>query len=139
MKEISRILIVDDDVDLCKLSRTTLSSNHRDIREAGTALDGLRCANDMPPDIMLLDIGLPGHFDGFSLCEALAKDARHRGLQIVVISGYDDYVTIERARRLNVAVFMVKPFSPKALAAQIKHLEDERESGRMVVIDKCAS
>jgi DNA-binding response OmpR family regulator len=79
MTKNSKILIVDDDSDLRNFVRLSIDNGKRDIVEAETALDGLHAANDSPPDILLLDIGLPGHFNGFSLCEALSAAQQAAG------------------------------------------------------------
>ena len=117
------ILIVDDDRDLRNFIRLSIDNGKRDIVEAETALDGLHAANESPPDILLLDIGLPGHFNGFSLCEALSRDPRHNKLRVVVISGHGEAEDIEQAKRLGVVAYVVKPFSPAALVDLIDGLE----------------
>ncbi|TRZ57726.1 MAG: response regulator [Rhodocyclaceae bacterium] len=121
----SKILIVDDDRDLRNLVRLSLENGRRVIREASTALDGLRCANEVPPDILLLDIGLPGQFNGFSLCESLCKDPRHHALRVVVISGHGEAEDLEQAKRLGVVAYIVKPFSQTRLVTLIDQLENQ--------------
>jgi CheY-like chemotaxis protein len=123
MTKNSKILIVDDDSDLRNFVRLSIDNGKRDIVEAETALDGLHAANESPPDILLLDIGLPGHFNGFSLCEALARDPRHHKLRVVVISGHGEAEDIEQAKRLGVVAYIVKPFSPTTLVDLIDDLE----------------
>ena len=98
MTKNSKILIVDDDSDLRNFVRLSIDNGKRDIVEANTALDGLHAANESPPDILLLDIGLPGHFNGFSLSEALLRDPRHHKLRVVVISGHGEAEDIEQAK-----------------------------------------
>lgn len=121
----SRILIVDDDQDLRNLVRLSLDNGKRDIRQAATALDGLHYAAETPPDIMLLDIGLPGPFNGFSLCESLCKDPRHHKLLVVVISGHGEAEDLEQAKRLGVVAYIVKPFSQSALVNLVDQLESQ--------------
>ena len=123
MTKNSKILIVDDDSDLRNFVRLSIDNGKRDIVEANTALDGLHAANESPPDILLLDIGLPGHFNGFSLCEALLRDPRHHKLRVVVISGHGEAEDIEQAKRLGVVAYVVKPFSPATLVDLIDGLE----------------
>ncbi|MCX7175336.1 MAG: response regulator [Proteobacteria bacterium] len=125
MTQNSKILIVDDDRDLRNLVRLSLDNGKRAIREAATALEGLRRANEAPPDILLLDIGLPGHFNGFSLCESLCKDPRHHTLRVVVISGHGEAEDLEQAKRLGVVAYIVKPFSQAKLVTLIEQMENE--------------
>ncbi len=123
MTQTTKILIVDDDSDLRSFIRLSIDNGKRVIAEAGTALDGLRLATKSPPDILLLDIGLPGHFNGFSLCESLCKNPQHHKLQVVVISGHGETEDIEQAKRLGVVAYIVKPFSPTTLVALIDQME----------------
>lgn len=117
------ILTVDDDPVMRRLIHTSLDNGRRTIWEASTALEGLRIAREKVPDVLLLDIGLPGHFDGFSLCEAMSKEPRFVGVHIVVISGYDDAEDIALARRHGASAYLVKPFRPNDLQKLIEHIE----------------
>ena len=123
MTKNSRILIVDDDSDQRTLIHLSIDNGKREIVEADSALTGLHSANELPPDILLLDIGLPGHFNGFSLYEALSRDPRHNKLRVVVISGHSEAEDIDQAKRLGVVAYIVKPFSPTKLADLIDGLE----------------
>jgi CheY-like chemotaxis protein len=133
MTKNSKILIVDDDGDLRNFVRLSIDNGKRDIVEAETALDGLHAANESPPDILLLDIGLPGHFNGFSLCEALSRDPRHNKLRVVVISGHGEAEDLEQAKRLGVVAYVVKPFSPATLVDLIDGLEANFNQMRVIV------
>lgn len=132
MSATTRILIVDDEPYIRQLIRTTLDNGHRDLLEAGSAVEGLMSAREAPPDIVLVDIGLPGHFDGFSLCEALAKEQFLKHVRIVVVTGYDEPEDVDRARRLGIAGYVVKPFSPEKLRALIGRLEGVAEEMEFV-------
>jgi CheY-like chemotaxis protein len=133
MTKNSKILIVDDDSDLRNFVRLSIDNGKRDIVEAETALEGLHAANESPPDILLLDIGLPGHFNGFSLCEALSKDPRHKNLRVVVISGHGEAEDMDQAKRLGVVAYVVKPFSPATLVDLIDGLEAHFNEMLMIV------
>jgi len=117
------ILTVDDDADMRRLIRAILDNGKRTLREAATALEGLRSARESVPDLLLLDIGLPGHFDGFSLCEATAKEPQFRNVRIIMVSGYDDAEDIELARRRGAAAYLVKPFPPDELRKLVERFE----------------
>lgn len=122
MKPIT-ILTVDDDPEIRKLVRITLDNGKRNFVEAETALDGFHKVQETRPDILLLDIGLPGTFDGFSLCEALEKDLRLNDLNIIVVTGHDDHADIERARRHHAYAYLVKPFAPSKLRELVECVE----------------
>ena len=128
----TKILIVDDEPNLRKLMRTALYNGLRQIHEAANGSDALRLANEVNPDILLLDIGLPGALDGLALCEALVADGMHRRLQVVIVSGSDAPQDLARAESLDVRVFLRKPFSPIKLAALVAQMESG--INRMLVI-----
>lgn len=119
----TQILIVDDDSDTRKFLRTALANDERDIHEADTAQNALRAIKEKQPDILLLDIGLPGYFDGFSLGEALMDDPRRRKIRIVIVSGHDNHSYREHAERLGVVAYLVKPVSPLTLENLIADME----------------
>jgi DNA-binding response OmpR family regulator len=120
------ILIVDDDDDLRKLLRLALDNGKRVIHEADTALGGL-------PDILLLDIGLPGSFDGFVLYQAMSREPAMWNVRTVIVSGHGALEDLTQAERLGVDAYVVKPFSPAKLVELVERLENlPRE---MLVID----
>lgn len=136
MTKNSRILIVDDDSVLRKFIRASIDNGKRDIVEAGSALDGLHIANEDPPDILLLDIGLPGQFNGFSLYEALSKDVRHRKLRVVVISGHGEAEDLAEAKRHGIDAYIVKPFLPTTLVNLINQLEASAKEMQTILPEK---
>jgi CheY-like chemotaxis protein len=117
------ILAVDDDPLVRRLIRSTLDDGSCTLIEAGQALDGLQLALATPPDILLLDIGLPDQLDGFSLCATLRDDPRFAHTRVVVITGFDGPEDIALARRLGAAAYIVKPFSPDALRKLVRNLD----------------
>ena len=127
------ILIVDDDNDLRKLLRLALDNGRRVIQEADTALGGLQLARQLSPDILLLDIGLPGNFDGFVLYQAMSREPALWHVRTVIISGHGALEDLTQAERLGVDAYVVKPFSPAKLVELVVRLENlPRE---MLVVD----
>ena len=121
----STILIVDDDSDLRKLLRKSLASSHRVIHEAATAEEGLRLALDISPDVLLLDIGLPG-LDGFSLCHAMDEEPTLWHMKTVIISGHDAAQDIRLANQFYIEAYVIKPFSPRTVVELVERLEPQR-------------
>ena len=127
------ILIVDDDNDLRKMMRLALDNGRRVIHEADTALSGLQLARKLSPDILLLDIGLPGNFDGFVLYQAMSREPSLWHVRTVIVSGHGALEDLTHAERLGVDAYVVKPFSPAKLVELVERLENlPRE---MLVID----
>jgi CheY-like chemotaxis protein len=118
------VLIVDDDSDLRKLLRTSLASSRRVIHEAATAEDGLRIALDTLPDVLLLDIGLPG-LDGFAFCRAIDDEPTLWNMKTVIISGHDAAQDIDQAKRFGIDAYLIKPFSPRMVVELVERLEPQ--------------
>jgi DNA-binding response OmpR family regulator len=128
------VLIVDDDSDLRKLLRMSLENSHRVIHEAATAEEGLRLALDTLPDVLLLDIGLPG-LDGFSLCRAMDDEPTLSNMKTVIITGHDAAEDISQAERFGIDVYLVKPFSPQTVAELVERLEPQRHKMKVILAD----
>ena len=125
------ILIVDDDNDLRKLLRISLASSGRVIHEAATAEDGLRLALEIMPDVLLLDIGLPG-LDGFTLCQAVEEEPVLWNMKTVIISGHDTAEQIDQAARFGIDAYLIKPFSPSTVVKLVEQLEPRQH--KMLVV-----
>ena len=128
------ILIVDDDSDLRKLLRKSLASSHRVIHEAATAEEGLRLALDISPDVLLLDIGLPG-LDGFALCRAIDGDPTLWNMKTVIITGHDAAEDISQAERFGIDAYLIKPFSPRTVVELVERLEPQPHKMMVILAD----
>ena len=80
------ILIVEDDVPLRTMWRTALRLEGFDVVEAGDGIEALRLIELSPPDLVLLDLGLP-HVDGISVRQDIAAQVFSRNIPIVVVTG----------------------------------------------------
>jgi DNA-binding response OmpR family regulator len=125
------VLIVDDDGDLRNLLRISLENSHRVIHEAATAEEGLRLALDAVPDVLLLDIGLPG-LDGFDFCRAIDEDPTLWNMKTVIITGHDAAEDISQAERFGIDAYLIKPFSPRTVVELVERLEPQPH--KMMVI-----
>lgn len=109
-----KILIVEDDEDLRRMFRTTLTLAGFDVTEAGDGLEALNHVDADPPDLVVLDLMLPG-VSGVIVYQEIAAHAITRNIPIVVITGSP---TIESD--LDVACFMRKPISPDRLVEAVR-------------------
>ena len=75
------------------------------------------------PDIVLLDLNLPGQYDGFDVCQKLRADPSTRTVPVVVISAMDDDESRARATAAGATAYYTKPFSPIALLKEIDRLK----------------
>jgi putative two-component system response regulator len=119
-----RVLIVDDDAPLRSLLRATLSSGEFDVREAYSAEHAVEVMRFWPPEIVLLDVNLPG-LDGLTLCAELARSEEHRNAAVILLTG--EQISETTARMAGARAVMRKPFSPLELLQVIARVVDRHE------------
>jgi two-component system, OmpR family, KDP operon response regulator KdpE len=112
-----QILIIEDDVEIRRFLRTTLSAAHYHLEEAATAADGLRLAGVHRPDVILLDLGLPD-FDGVEVIRQVRK--WNRNLQIIILSVRSDEHDKITALDAGADDFVNKPFGVGELLARVR-------------------
>jgi len=113
-----RVLVVDDNADIANLTALLLESHGCEV---ATALDGraaLEQAARNWPDVVFLDLNLPG-MDGFEIARQLRAQQGDRPLKIVVLSGYVDQATHERAAEAGVDAVMEKQGEIDSLEASL--------------------
>ncbi len=76
-----------------------------------------------PPDLVLLDLMLPGQYDGFEVCRRLRTDPSTRAIPVIVITALDDEESRARATAAGATAYYTKPFSPIALLREIENLK----------------
>ena len=109
-------LIVDDEPHVAELLRDALAAEGFEPVIAGDGLAALRRAREHDPDVILLDIGLPG-LDGFEVCRALRKET---AAPIIVVSARGDEVDRIVGLEMGADDYLAKPFSPRELVARLK-------------------
>jgi putative two-component system response regulator len=112
-----QILVVDDDLPLCELVRTTFELEGFAVFEAHHVIEAERVLAATRPDAIVLDVGLPG-IDGLFYCERLRETPRAQTIPIVVISGSDE--AGQRAEAAGATAYLRKPFDPLRLLALVE-------------------
>jgi two-component system KDP operon response regulator KdpE len=112
----AQILIIDDEAQIRKLLAITLQSNNYSVNEAANARDGLIAAANHPPDLILLDLGLPDE-DGHSVLKKLREWYTKPIIIISVLSSEEDIVT---ALDNGANDYLIKPFRTGELLARIR-------------------
>jgi two-component system cell cycle response regulator DivK len=112
------ILIVEDNEKNLKLARDLLQYHGFRTIEAGDAETGLRMASDSAPDLILMDIELPG-MDGVTALERLRADPATAGITVVAVTASVMPVDQERFARAGFAGVIVKPIEVKAFPHQV--------------------
>lgn len=105
------ILLVEDEVILAEMYRIRLEREGYLVRLAADGPSGLQQAIDAVPDLLLLDIRLPG-FDGFQLLQELRHREETQNLPTIVLSNFDSDDMLERGRQLRVLAHFVKSQTP---------------------------
>jgi CheY-like chemotaxis protein len=110
-----KILIVEDHADIRRLVRMTLEFEPVEIHEATHAEEGLAMARTLQPDLMLLDVMMPGSMDGLALCRALRADPVLRQVPVVMLSARGHAGDRQAGMDAGATCYLVKPFSPMQL------------------------
>ena len=114
-----QVLVVDDDLALCELLRTTFELEGIKVLEAHHVIEAERLLADNRPDAIVLDIGLPG-VDGAFYCERLRESPQTKTIPIVAISGSQEAGV--RALAAGANAFAGKPFDPISLLSTLERL-----------------
>lgn len=110
-----RILLVEDSLDTVHTTALLLRELGHTVEYAINGYVALDLARRFRPDYVLLDIGLPG-MDGFEVCRQIKADPELRGVLVVAVTAYGDARSRERAKKLGVDGYYVKPLLPQLLA-----------------------
>jgi two-component system KDP operon response regulator KdpE len=111
-----RVLVVDDEVEMQRALKAGLTYHDFDVHAVGSGEEALREAAAWRPDVILLDLGLPG-MDGFATLRALRPATRAAVIVVSVMPGERDKV---RALDLGADDYVVKPFGTEELVARIR-------------------
>src|SRR3954464_4047656 len=135
----TRVLVVDDDPGVLSLFERLLAREGYGVAVA-TDFDSTQHAIEHEaPDVMLLDIMLPGG-DGFSICRRLKENAATRLIPIILVTGLGDRESRIEGRRAGADDFLTKPVAPKELiarvgaAARLKRYTDDLDSAASIVM-----
>lgn len=113
------ILIIEDEEDIRELVRYNLAREKFNVDEAASGEEGLTSATRNKPDLILLDLMLPGK-DGMQVCRELKQSAETRDIPVVMMTAKGEESDIVAGLELGAEDYVVKPFSPKVLVARVK-------------------
>ena len=116
------ILIVEDQPDLRKLLRVTMSLDDLEIHEAEDGHAALKAAQALAPDVMLLDVMMPGGLDGLQVCERIKSDPMMNKTRIIMLTARAQESDIAAAMAAGADGYLSKPFSPLELIAKVQSL-----------------
>lgn len=110
-----QILLVEDHADIRRLIRMTLECEGFQIHEAGDAQTGLAMAKALQPDLVLLDLMMPGPMNGLDLCRALRAEPALRQVPVTTHTARGSSNDREAGLQAGADAYLVKPFSPMQL------------------------
>jgi DNA-binding response OmpR family regulator len=125
---VTKVLVIDDEEPIRLLCRVNLQLENMDVLEAADGPTGLDQAREHRPDVILLDVMMPG-LDGWRVAEKLLEDDRTNEIPIIFLTARAEFR--DRARGLDIGGvdYVTKPFNPLELAPLVRQLLDRIEKG----------
>ncbi len=112
----AHVMVVDDDINICELQRIYLEKENFQVTVCYDGKKAVEVFKDKAPDIVILDIMLPG-MDGWEVCREIRKLS---SIPIIMLSAKDETFNKVLGLELGADDYMVKPFEPKELIARIR-------------------
>jgi two-component system alkaline phosphatase synthesis response regulator PhoP len=113
------VLAVEDEEDILELVRYNLEKEGYRVTGVVSGEEALRRARSQPPDLIVLDLMLPG-MDGLTVCRELKQDAKTRDLPIIILTAKGEEADIVAGLELGADDYVTKPFSPRVLLARVR-------------------
>lgn len=122
----TRIVVVEDQADIRRLIRWSLEEGDYQIFEAANGRLGLDAVRALRPDLLLLDVMMPGELDGYQVCRMLRAEADFARLPIVMLTARAQESDRRAGEQAGADDYLVKPFSPMVLADTVERLLQAR-------------
>ncbi|MFL5377904.1 MAG: response regulator, partial [Myxococcales bacterium] len=113
-----RVLVIEDTVDARETLQVMLEQWNHKVETSGDGIEGLGRALTHPPDVMLIDIGLPG-MDGYEVARRIRQQLTAGRPHLIAMTGYGQPESRRRALDVGFDAYMVKPFDPDELQARL--------------------
>ena len=114
-KALKKILIVDDHADIRKLIRMTLEFEDYELLEAANGATAVSMVQELRPDLVLLDVMMPGAFDGLEACRRIRALPLPAPIHVMLLSACSHARDREAGRQAGADDYLIKPFSPLQL------------------------
>jgi two-component system, OmpR family, alkaline phosphatase synthesis response regulator PhoP len=125
---VTRVLVIDDEAPIRLLCRVNLEAEKMEVIEASDGPSGLEAARRHRPDVILLDVMMPG-LDGWNVAERLLDEPETQEIPIIFLTARAEFR--DRARGLDIGgvEYVTKPFNPVELAPLVRELLERLERG----------
>ena len=124
----AKILVVEDDEDIARLLEFTFASAGNAVLREVEGEKGLETVRREKPDLVILDVMLPG-MDGFSLLREIRRDAATAGIPVIMLTARAEEVDRIVGLELGADDYVVKPFSPRELVLRAKKVLNRARAG----------
>jgi len=114
-----KILVVDDQFGVRSLLVETFKEDHHEVETAATGEKALRLLISFEPDLILLDMKMPG-MDGIETLEKIRASGSQ--VAVIIMTGYGDPHNVEQAKELGILYYMAKPFDLFELRKRVKEI-----------------
>jgi CheY-like chemotaxis protein len=120
-----KVLLIEDEPEVLELYRLKLTLDDYDVTTAANGLEGLAKAEAEMPELIFLDIKMPG-IDGFEVLKRLRKNEATKDIPIVMLSNFDEELMVEKGLALGASDYLIKShFSPASLSEKLQEYFDE--------------
>jgi len=119
-----RILVVEDQDSIRRMIEALVQARGYDVTAVASGTKAIDVAMTTPPNLVLLDLNLPGQYDGFEVCRRLRSEPGTCKVPVVIISALDDQESRNKAAEAGATAYYTKPFSPIALLKEIERLKN---------------
>ena len=122
-------MVVEDDPDQLEVIRSTLKAAGFAIGTAANGIDALLKTRSVSPDLIVLDLMLPG-LNGFDICESLRQDPATASVPIIMLTGMHGQFGRFAGLEAGASEFLYKPFNPDELIAKVEELLSQSASSK---------
>jgi DNA-binding response OmpR family regulator len=123
----TKILVADDDLEILALVARHLSALPAEVVEASDGEEALRLAQREKPDLVVLDVMMPG-MSGWEVCRAIREDEAMSGTGIIMLTGIGERLNEMTSPLYGADGFLDKPFELEQLSAKVREILDDRDS-----------
>lgn len=116
-----KVLVVEDDPDQLEVIRSTLKAAGFAIGTAANGIDALLKTRSVAPDLIILDLMLPG-LNGFDICESIRQDPATATVPIIMLTGMHGQFGRFAGMEAGASEFLFKPFDPQMLVSKVEEL-----------------
>ena len=126
-RKLYKILIVDDQLEVRNLLAITLNADNYEVYHANNWVSALAMTRAIKPDLILLDVMMPGEFDGLEVCKRIKNDEELSSTIVIIVSALSQVADRYKGLEAGADDYLTKPFSPLALMDKVSFLLTKRE------------